>query len=171
MDGAWRLGHRHKPVVLTCAFFAGTASFSGSRGSRSCAFKLLATDSGHMVSCLKEMLDTEGTGEQQGIFFERPKTVGQLWVEVSCASLCQLGHMAWTLVKGRRIISSYQLPSNHTSLTVTGANHLQWGRYWPAMEFGLTSSCIQRCCAQKASSGEWCSQAKWKAKEWAEAFK
>lgn len=31
--------------------------------------KLLATDSGHVVSCLKEVLATEGTGVQQEALF------------------------------------------------------------------------------------------------------
>lgn len=108
-------------------FFAGVASFSGSKGSRSCAFKPLTSDSSPMVSSLKQMLDTER--RDVGHFFcERTGTVGQLWAEVSCSSLWQLGHKAGALVKGRGIISSYQPPSNHTPLTVTGANHIQPGR-------------------------------------------
>lgn len=150
-------------------YFAGMASFSGSRESRSHAFKPLTSDSSHMVSCLKQMFDIEGRGV--GHFLcERAGTVGQLWAEVSCALLRQLGHKPRTLVKGRGIISSYQPPSNHTSLTMTDANHVQPGRYWPAMEFGPTSSCIQECCVQKPSSEKWGSQAKWKAKEWIGAF-
>lgn len=115
IDRVWRSRHRHRPVALTYTFFAGIAFFSGSRDSSSCAFKNLAADSSHIVSYLKEMLDTEGRGDHWGIFSVRK--LGQwdcgLWAKVSCASLWQLGKMAWTLVKGEEIISSYQPPSNH----------------------------------------------------------